>query len=314
MNQPLLSICIPTYGRVEILHNTLNSIFSQSVNSDLYEICISDNSPTDETKVMLDSFFSDKTNIHYNKSTCEGYYNSIESLKLGRGKFLKLHNNYSKFNADVFRDFVNVISINKEKKPVMFFSFGSVKLENKTNIYISFDDFMNEITYFSTWSTSFGIWKDDFDLLMAQDIELDKMFPHTSLLFALCNKESFFIDNSFYFDNQDVGKKGGYNLPETFGTRYIGLCEQLLIRNVISEYTFQKIKNGILDFISDWYFRVNFYPEKYCFSYDNWQRTIYNIYGRYGIKKIKNDFLLKFTKEILKNLMKKIMRKGENKC
>ena len=96
MDKPIVSICIPTYGRVEILKNTLDSIFSQCVESAKFEVCISDNSPTDETEQMLKLYFSDKTNLVYSKSTSEGFINSIEALKLGDGKFLKLHNNYTK--------------------------------------------------------------------------------------------------------------------------------------------------------------------------------------------------------------------------
>ena len=289
MIQPIVSICIPTYGRVEILKKTLDSIFSQNVNPELFEVCISDNSPTDETKKMLKEFFADKTNICYSKSTCEGYYNSIESLKLGSGKFLKLQNNYSEFNAKMFEKFISRLSDYEETKPVVFFAFGTLKQKEECCSYGTFDEFLNAISYYSTWSTSFGIWKRDFDSIMKRNVGLDKMFPHTSLLFELFDKNNYVVDNELYFDNQDVGKKGGYNLPETFGTRYLGMCKILLSENKIAEKTYQKIKTGILQFIADWYVSVTYFGDKYTFNYDNWENIITNLYGSYGVKYIKQN-------------------------
>ncbi len=305
MIQPLVSICIPTYGRVEILHNTLDSIFSQNVNVELYEVCISDNSPTDETKEMLQKFFSDKTNICYSKSKCEGYYNSIEALKLGKGKFLKLHNNYSKFKPKMFEHFTNTLIKYENKMPVLFFAFCSISQNGQFAEYTSFDAFINKISYFSTWSTSFGIWKYEFDIIIEKNLDLDKMFPHTSLLFALTEKESFVIDNARYFDNQDVGKKGGYNLPETFGTRYLTMCKSLLDTKKITEATFQKIKDGILHFVADWYVNIIYFNNKYSFSFENWEEIIFNLYGKSGV-----DFIKAYTKKMkFKCFIKRILNK-----
>ena len=301
--QPLVSICIPTYGRVEILKNTLNSIFSQNVDPEIFEVCISDNSPTDETQELLDSFFSSNYNIKYSKSTCEGYYNSIESLKLGCGKYLKLHNNYSKFKENSFQEFINSVLRYETEKPVLFFSFGAINNSSEQKKFSTFDSFLNEISYFSTWSTSFGIWKEDFDALMSKNFDFDKMFPHTSLLFALWDKKDFVVDNALYFDNQDVGKKGGYNLPETFGTRYLGMCHNLLADGKIGEQTYQKIKNGILQFIADWYVNVTYFGNKYKFSFENWEKTIIDLYGEAGILFIKNTAKRKKLKCLIRKIL-----------
>ena len=300
MTLPLISICIPTYGRVEILHNTLSSIFSQNVESELFEVCISDNSPTDETKEMLAKYFSEKINIVYRKSACEGYYNSIEALKLGKGKFLKLHNNYSNFAVKMFREFINTIEKYKDNEPLMFFSFGSIKQKSLYSEYKDFDSFLYDISYFSTWSTSFGIWKSDFDRIMEQNLELDKMFPHTSLLFALTEKDNYVIDNTLYFDNQDVGKKGGYNLPETFGKRYLGMCNKLLEEKKISENTFARIKDGILHFIA-----VIYFSNKYTFSFENWEDTVSELFGKEGVDFIKYNAKKKMIYSYIRKILKR---------
>ena len=302
---PVVSICIPTYGRVEILHKTLDSIFCQNVDTNLFEICISDNSPTDETKQMLDSYFSDKTNIIYSKSTCEGYYNSIEALKLGRGSLLKLHNNYTMFAGGKLSFFITFVQNFIKESPVLFFSAGSLKLKRTSEKYDSFDAFLKSITYFSTWSTSFCIWKEDFISLMAKEIELDKMFPHTSLLFSLTDKTTYIVDDEKYFENQDVGKKGGYNLPETFGTRYLGMVDSLAKRKAISQSTASLIYKRILQFISEWYLLCKVFSDKYLFGFENWQIIVEKLYGKKEIRAIHWYYLLHLPKALVKKVLGK---------
>lgn len=60
----LLSICIPTYNRINELRELLNSIQSQGVKKELLEIIISDNCSTDGTENMILNF-NEKLNIVY---------------------------------------------------------------------------------------------------------------------------------------------------------------------------------------------------------------------------------------------------------
>ena len=63
---PLLSICIPTYKRPEIVKKTIESIFSQGVENSLFDVCITDNSPTDETKNMIENELPKYKNLKSN--------------------------------------------------------------------------------------------------------------------------------------------------------------------------------------------------------------------------------------------------------
>ena len=303
MPEPLLSVCIPTYGRTGILKNTLESIYSQGIDTDLFEVCISDNSPTDETEEMLSLSFSDRTNLRYSKSECEGYLNSVEALKLGTGKFLKLHNNYSEFRPGFLSRFMGRIS--ESGLSLLFFSSGSLGIEKGCARYGDFDSFMRTVSYFSTWSTSFGIWRADFERLMSENIMLDKMFPHTSLLFGMTRKTDFCVDDTPYFNNQDVGRKGGYNLPETFGTRFLGMCRNLLDGKYISEETFGKVKKDTLRFIAEWYANVTWFKDKYTFSFACWENVVSSLYGKRGVAFMKCFLILETPRSLLKKLLKK---------
>ena len=55
MNDPIVSICIPCYKRIQYVRNTLRSIYEE--NSDVplsdYEVVISDNDSDHEVKQLL---------------------------------------------------------------------------------------------------------------------------------------------------------------------------------------------------------------------------------------------------------------------
>lgn len=84
---PLVSICIPTYNRLDLLKIALESCFNQTFKN--YEIIISDNSENNETKDFIESLC--KNNIRYFKNTenIGPEKNVALSISLGVGKYIK---------------------------------------------------------------------------------------------------------------------------------------------------------------------------------------------------------------------------------
>lgn len=284
-NKPLVSICIPTYKRPEIVRETINSILTENLDNSLVDICITDNSATDETKDLMNSEFGNIINVHYKKTACPGFMNSIEALKYGDGEFLKLHNDYSKFKRGELQNLVQIIDKYKNKRPTIFFSMGALKKNKKIEAFNSFDDFMYDIHYYSTWSSAFGIWKNDLDRLILDEVDMDRMFPHTSLLFNMTNSVSYIVDDNEYVDNLPLKKKGGYNLPDNFVRLYLNMIKQLLCNKNISEKTYRKIEAGIIRFVAQWYSIVKYNRDIYSFSFDGDKKLIEDICGRDGVTK-----------------------------
>lgn len=83
---PKVSICIPTYNRPILLKKLLKSIENQSYTN--YQVIITDNSDTNDTKIMLEENFP-KLNINYkkNKSNIGMDGNAVESLSLATGEY-----------------------------------------------------------------------------------------------------------------------------------------------------------------------------------------------------------------------------------
>lgn len=254
-NKPLLSLCIPTFNRLEILDKTLESIYSdlEGVSLEDFEVVVSDNEPHQSSKSIVAKF--EYNNLHYYPASCEGFLNSYFVLKQGNGLFLKLHNNYTMLRKGTLKSMIDEIKNYENTKPALFYTDG-MKQVGKIKTFKTFDSFLNDLSYFSSWSTGFGIWKEDFDSC-SDDIEINKYFPQTTLLLTQVNKSEYIINDKLLFENQNIPKKGGYNIFKVFSVDYIELIEQALKKSNITKKTFEKIKSDLLyNYISVRYFKT----------------------------------------------------------
>lgn len=244
-NQPLISICIPTYNRPELLYNTIQSIYDSAENIDFskFEVIISDNNPEYISEAVIKKF--NYSNLKYIKATCVGFLNSYNSLKEGRALFLKLHNDYSMMKKGTMKLMIDEVSLGIKTNSVIYFTDGLREI-GKRREYDSFNLFMNDLSYFSSWSSGFGIWKNDLDELNEKQNQLDKMFPQTTLLLFLNHSKRYVLNDLPVYYNQKISKKGGYNIFKVFLVDYISLIKESLRSGFITESTYDKIKNDLL--------------------------------------------------------------------
>ncbi len=92
----LLSICIPTYNRIQCLDNCLNSIYisKKNVKNLNFEVCISDNCSNEDTSKIIHKYHS-KLPIVFkkNKQNIGFAKNAIQTVSMAKGKFAWLIGN-----------------------------------------------------------------------------------------------------------------------------------------------------------------------------------------------------------------------------
>ena len=156
----LLSICIPCYGRVEYVRKTLKSIFIDNADVPLekYEVIISDNDSNQAIKVLTEEF--KYPNLRYFYTNCEGFMNSYYVLTYAQGEFFKLHNSQTLFRKGSLSKIISEIKNNIENKTLIFYTNGLLG-SRKSQTYSNFNDFMYNLSYWSSWSNGFNIWKSE---------------------------------------------------------------------------------------------------------------------------------------------------------
>jgi len=204
MNEPLLSICIPTYNRAIFLKRMFDSIFTEldkeAINR--LEICISDNASTDNTgKVVSDLMTKYPNNVTYERND-KNYglaYNVFEVLKMAKGEFLLCIGDDDVFMGGAITYLLRIIAQIKKNAEIkiVFTKFSSNP--GKKFVFKAFKKLQSEKMYHireieayfikdKLWSNGFlgaqifhrDIMRGYFDDLAGQDN--CNIWPHLSIL------------------------------------------------------------------------------------------------------------------------------------
>lgn len=244
MQIPLLSICIPCFGRVEYVRNTLNSLYQDNadIGLDKYEVVISDNDPKQAISVLANEFRT-YPNLRYFYTECEGFMNSYHVLTYARGEFLKLHNSQTLFRKGALRTILGEVEKHKDKRSLIFYTNGLLGQFRSTE-YDTFESFMYALSYWSSWSNGFNIWRKDFEQI--GDVKLNRLFPHTSLFLTQHCSEEYCINDQLLFDVQRIPKRGGHNKFEAFTIEYPSLIDRCRKEGFISEKCEKRILHDVM--------------------------------------------------------------------
>ena len=287
------------------MRKTLKSIYSHDNLKRLeeFEVIVSDNDPEKKLQVLISGFRY--SNFHYKTSSCAGFENSLFALSYGSGHLLKLHNNTMIFEDGVITEMIHFVSNNLNSKPLIFYSNGNLRKFSERKIK-SFDMFIKELSFYSSWSNGFTIWKDDFN----EKLMVDEYFPQVSLLFDQYNKKSFYICDKKYFKGQRVKNKGGYNIFEVFCFNYFSLLRSGVKNKRFSEEAVIAIKKEmLLEFFPRTFFKnrilriENFQTQGLKTALD----SIYPWYGYYFVVIFGTLYFFTYSIEKVKILISKIL-------
>ena len=119
MSNPLLSICIPTYNRCEVLNNTLELLFSDSdFDPILVEVIVSDNGSDDLTAEVVAKFPYVK--YYRNKENIRDL-NFAVTLGYATGSYIRLFNDTISFKPKALGLILQRIRENFGKGQNVFF-------------------------------------------------------------------------------------------------------------------------------------------------------------------------------------------------
>lgn len=264
-SQPLVSLCMPTNGVVEWVFPVLNSIYAQGIDNSLFEIVITDNGKNKDFKDKMQDYLLNHSNIVYSETEALPFINEIESYKRASGELIKFVNHRTLLVEGALKRLIDFTKDNIEDKPVVYFSNGVLDIAKQQHVYETFDQFVKNLSYWSSWSTGMTIWKSDFNKLPDDVSDFNELFPHTNVLFNERHRGKYIIDNSIIFDELPQGKKpkGNYDLFFAFGVEYPWIICTLLRDGDISKNTYKSVLNKNAGFVADLYY-THVIRKKYC--------------------------------------------------
>lgn len=303
MSNPIVSLCMPTNGVIEWVFPVLDSIYEQGCENEKFEIVITDNGNNKEFKEKIKIYNQKHLNLHYFETNALPFINEIESYKRANGRLIKFVNHRTLFVEGALNQLIGLAKENSDAKPIMYFANGVLKKRKKVFEYATFDEFVNNLSYWSSWSTGMTIWKEDFDKLPEDVSDFNELFPHTNVLFNERNRNKYIIDNTVIFNEIPQGRKpkGDYDLFYAFGVEYPSIILNLYRENSITADTLRSVLKDNLRFVAYMY-SLYFIKKEYC-SYDlNGLKDMYNIF--YTKKQLVSEVLSIFIGKVTTRLKK----------
>lgn len=244
----LLSICIPTYNRAVYLKASLETLVVQN-RFDEIEVIVSDNASTDETESVVRKFQEQFGNIVYFKNE-KNVRDKNFPLVLMRatGVFRKLCNDTILYQDGTVSYMLDIVSKNLTEKPVLFFLNGSSSVENEDSVCTTLDDFVNTVSYVSTWIGGFGLWEHECEKLSDSFSLCDSQLWQTHMLLARFreSKKAYVSNKTIFKINVVSNKDMSYGLFKIFHENYLNILLGYVESGMLSEKCFSYAKKDVL--------------------------------------------------------------------
>lgn len=307
----LLSIVIPTNGISEWCFPVLDSIFSQKVDPELYEVVVTDNGNNVNFSDGIMRYCKKHKNLIYKKTNAELFMNQLEAFRIATGEYIKMLNHRMLMREGSLQYLINFVENNLKEKPIAYFLNNARKpLENKRAIN-NYDEFLYELSYFISWSAGVGCWKSDLKKF-TEDINYG-LFPHVSFIMNGDVNRSYILDNKVLFDSikTNHAKKGRYDVFNAFGIELVDIMRTQYEMKRISKMTYEHFLRENEEFLVDLYLDFVILRKPHSYDISSSKKSL-NVYYKFSY--IRNKAISKIPQKILGILyhsLKKIIRLKE---
>lgn len=268
-NKILLSICIPTYNRADVLRDVLEKITSDPAFDQEVEIIISDNHSTDHAKEVALPFQDKYPNVFYYRNTSNlPDKNFAIALNYGKGEYLKLQNDYIFYREGKLSLMKEHIRKNLErKKPLFFYQKvkGGKKYKNQELICNSLDEFISIISFRCTWINNFGCWRQHFKNLDDKERCVSYLLSQVDWTYrVVLNQQGAVIISDKITERMpsSMGSRGGYNYWKVHIENYYKIMQEFVKSKDIALSTYNKDRKYSLTRYSDRYVRFILLPKE----------------------------------------------------
>jgi len=283
----LLSICIPTFNRCEVLERSLQTYINDPSFDERVEIVISDNCSTDDTEAVIKKYLTKYNNIRYhrlNETICADL-NMNKVLSMGNGLYLKLMNDTISLKPRILEKMLKIIDKKKLGiSPIFFYQNIHFLNSNKIIICSNINELVSNVSFYIGWIANFGIWRTQYDALEEKDRLAHLQFPMADLTIRLIlqhqNSVIYFKD---YFSVAELKKKGGYNVFSTFAVNYLSIYDEYLIFNKLENRIYNREKYRLYRYLlMPWYKNLVINKsENLYFEKEHFFKIIFTKYGKH---------------------------------
>lgn len=251
MTGPILTISIPTFNGSKTIAQALNSVFMQihpSIESDV-EIIISDNASTDDTKAVVDSLGSSKTEVikYFKNSSNLGFDRNIALLfERASGKYVLTLADDDCLEKGALVEIISFLRCNPNLD-VYFIGGTALTVKEKNLICKDGNEFFLN-TAFRNGGVSSNIFKRETWNSISVEKYFDSGWIHFAVLIKILENGSSGISRSSYVKEiPQLEKKWGKNGQFII----VGLKLAAILKNMNSSAYTRAVRRKSLDTIHD---------------------------------------------------------------
>lgn len=268
----LLSICIPTFNRANILNETIKKIVSDIDFDHNVELVISDNCSTDNTKEIVEKYCLQFKNVKYFRNDINISDNNFWlALTRGNGIYRKLQNDNLAFKlGSLARIKMDIYDNLKNNKPI-FFSGGTIytKKKNESIICNSLDEYVQSISTFVTYISNFGAYSKDLEIVSNPNLYQDLKLCQNDWSYQITEKRNGCIiyDYEIYeIIPIPLGVRKGYNWFNVHLNNYYKIMKPYIIKGSISLKTYTGDRINLIKYFRPELIKI------FIYNYDrNWK-------------------------------------------
>ena len=246
INQILLSICIPTYNRSEILNGNLSRIHNQIKGKNLpIEIIVSDNCSADNTANIVQAHISEGMPINYirNNENLGMDGNFAQCYRRASGKYILVLGDDDYLRKGKLEKLLDYLS--KGEYGLVHLKVASNSTED-IQVFDSSEEFLKNISFWITYITSNIVNSKyvighDFEKYFGTYLTIVPLY----LTSATSKDKNLLIYDRIFEDGKDSKTNGGYNFFEVFVTNYLSIWKQYARKNKITNILYSYIKYDI---------------------------------------------------------------------
>lgn len=314
MDKPLLSICIPTYNRVEYLKKSIESIICQDeFKNKQVEIVIADNASTDNTEIIIKPYAQKYENIFYYRNEKNINNDNFPFvLSKGNGILRRLCNDTLCFEVGALKYICDVIKKYEQTKPYICW----LGKEGRPDIErVKFREGIKTTSYWVTAIACFSIWDDE-----CKEIETDTygaellLWQVRKTLELASKKDDMLLINKALTSTQTVSKKNiSYGLYHVFFENYFTLLNPYFENGKLTEEDKEYLeKDLLLNFFPDWC--VKWKLQNTTLQYSKTEDLCEMVYQQFHTKPYWKEYERKFNriycKLKIKGMVKKTLGRG----
>jgi len=246
INEILLSICIPTYNRSEILNGNLSRIHNQIKGKNLpIEIIVSDNCSADNTANIVQAHISEGMPINYirNNENLGMDGNFAQCYRRASGKYILVLGDDDYLRKGKLEKLLDYLS--KGEYGLVHLKVASNSTED-IQVFDSSEEFLKNISFWITYITSNIVNSKyvighDFEKYFGTYLTIVPLY----LTSATSKDKNLLIYDRIFEDGKDSKTNGGYNFFEVFVTNYLSIWKQYARKNKITNILYSYIKYDI---------------------------------------------------------------------